>query len=124
MEQMRPSRERAVLATLALAALAIVLGTGSAVAALEIAADLGTTRIGAWTTSATLGSGRGSLYERAAVAVHALFRSRALPGYERPPCIGHPSGPPRCFNLVSIGRWTVGEISLPRKRAETFAPRG
>ncbi|MGZ6125655.1 MAG: DUF1214 domain-containing protein [Myxococcales bacterium] len=50
-------------------------------AALEIAADLGTTRIGAWTTSATLGSGRGSLHERAAVAVHALFvleRSQAL----------------------------------------------
>ncbi|MGZ6143836.1 MAG: DUF1214 domain-containing protein, partial [Myxococcales bacterium] len=64
-----------------LVALAIVLGVGSAIAAVEIAAGLGSTRAGAWTTSATLGSGRGSLYERAAVAVHALFvleRSQAL----------------------------------------------
>ena len=50
MERMGPSRIRAVVAMPAFAALAIALGVGSAVAALEIAADLGI-RADFWDTS-------------------------------------------------------------------------
>ena len=52
---------------------ALVLGLGSAVAAIEVVASRGTVRVGAWTTSTTLGSGASGLYERAATAAHALF---------------------------------------------------
>ena len=53
--------------------LSLALGVGSALLSVRVVSRRGAIRIGPWTTSATLGSSEAGLYERAAVAVHALF---------------------------------------------------
>ncbi len=52
---------------------ATVLGLGSAVGALHLYGERGTLRVGVWQTSTTAGSVSSSLYERAGIAIHALF---------------------------------------------------
>ena len=64
---------RTVLRSTALVALSIALGLGSAMLCIRIASRRGAIRIGPWGTSTTLGSSEAGMYERAAVAIHALF---------------------------------------------------
>ncbi len=64
---------RRASAAAALVVIAVVLGIGSALLAIRFVSRSGAIRIGPWTTSVTLGSREAGLYERAAVAVHALF---------------------------------------------------
>ncbi|HET9752177.1 MAG TPA: DUF1214 domain-containing protein [Myxococcales bacterium] len=64
---------RKLLAFTGLAALSVALGLGSAVASIRLASRRGAMRVGPWTTSLTAGSSEAGMYERAAVAVHALF---------------------------------------------------
>lgn len=52
---------------------ATLLGLGSAWGALRLVADRAAIRIGPWQTSTTYGSTASSLYERADIALHALF---------------------------------------------------
>jgi hypothetical protein len=52
---------------------AIALGLASAAFAVRRVDNLGQTRVGPWVTSSTVGSADASFYERAVVAVHALF---------------------------------------------------
>jgi hypothetical protein len=52
---------------------ALILGAGSALAAIHHVTRAGTIRVGPWATSTTTGSTSAGLYERAAIAVHALF---------------------------------------------------
>ena len=78
------TRARTLLMWTGLAAAALALGLGSAALAVRIASRRGAIRLGPWTTSATLGSSEAGLYERAAVATHALFvLSRAETVYYR-----------------------------------------
>lgn len=67
------TRTRTLLTWTGLVAVALALGLGSAVLAVRFASRRGAIRIGPWQTSATLGSSGAGMYERAAVAVHALF---------------------------------------------------
>jgi hypothetical protein len=64
---------RTAVASVAMVLLSLVLGVGSALLSIRFVSRRGAIRVGPWTTSATLGSSAAGLYERAAVAVHALF---------------------------------------------------
>jgi hypothetical protein len=64
---------RNVLTFTGLATLSLALGIGSAVASVRLASRRGAIRVGPWATSLTAGSSEAGMYERAAVAVHALF---------------------------------------------------
>ena len=65
----RPSLRAVVALVLA----AVVLGIGSAALAVRHVDNLGQTRVGPWVTSSTAGSADAGVYQRATVAVHALF---------------------------------------------------
>ena len=54
-------------------ALSLALGLGSAALSIRLVSRRGAIRLGPWTTSATAGSSEAGMYERAAIAVHALF---------------------------------------------------
>ncbi|HEY6912407.1 MAG TPA: DUF1214 domain-containing protein [Myxococcales bacterium] len=58
---------------IAAAALSLALGLGSAALSVRLASRRAAIRIGPWGTSATAGSSEMGMYERAAVAAHALF---------------------------------------------------
>lgn len=64
---------RAALEAAAIAVVALSLGVGSAVVAINGVWRAGGLTIGPWATSVTAGGPRAGLYERAAVAVHALL---------------------------------------------------
>jgi hypothetical protein len=57
----------------ALVLLTLLLGVGSAVAAIHVASRRGSLRIGPWVASLDVGSSGANMYLRAAIAVHALF---------------------------------------------------
>ncbi|HET7786879.1 MAG TPA: DUF1214 domain-containing protein [Myxococcales bacterium] len=64
---------RKVLTLTGLGTLSLALGIGSALAAVRLASRRGAIRVGPWATSMTAGSSEAGMYERAAIAVHALF---------------------------------------------------
>ncbi len=66
-------RLRSLPTSMGLVALSLTLGLGSAALAVRNAARGWDLRAGAWTTSLTAGGADAGLYQRAAVAVHALF---------------------------------------------------
>jgi len=66
-------RARNLLTSTGLVVLSVVLGLGSAALSIRIVSRRGAIRIGPWATSTTVGSREAGMYERAAVAIHALF---------------------------------------------------
>jgi hypothetical protein len=66
-------RARKILVSIGLVALSLSLGVGSAALAIRFVSRRGAIQVGSWKASATVGGGDSGMYERAAVAVHALF---------------------------------------------------
>ena len=64
---------RKILTSTGLVALSLTLGVGSAALSIRVASRCGAIQVGSWRASATVGSTDSGMYERAAIATHALF---------------------------------------------------
>ena len=67
------TRTRKMLTSTGLVALSLALGVGSAALSIRFASRRGAIQVGSWRASATVGGTDSGMYERAAIATHALF---------------------------------------------------
>src|SRR5215468_11543882 len=67
------TRARKILTSTGLVALSVTLGVGSAALSIRFASRRGAIQVGSWRASATVGGSDSGMYERAAIATHALF---------------------------------------------------
>jgi hypothetical protein len=66
-------RAQKILTSAVLVALSLTLGTGSAALSIRFVSRRSAIQVGSWRTSATIGGSASGMYERAAIAAHALF---------------------------------------------------